>query len=222
MKWKKKNKNFFQRTLGWIVVRKFSVLFFIPRNLQNIQESPENGRLQSDSHQERQSLFSRWQNQDLPAFDSRNLRQDSTGSSPILKFYSTAWNCYYTFFFHFFVQRKKLFQSLCHLSKKQTNCDLLLDQYVSFSSDHRNILEDHSYLTKLFSASVLCTPPFEKSPIKSHWFCVLPPLEIKIKKSIPRLFAKIMKTLVFFHVIKILVLDHWKWVSAWKFNQFHH
>ena len=26
--------------------------------------------------------------------------------------------------------------------------------------------------------SVLCTPPFEKSPIKSHRFCVLPPLKI--------------------------------------------
>ena len=25
--------------------------------------------------------------------------------------------------------------------------------------------------------SVLCTPPFEKSPIKSHRFCVLPPLK---------------------------------------------
>ena len=25
--------------------------------------------------------------------------------------------------------------------------------------------------------SVLCTPPYEKLPIKSHWFCVLPPLK---------------------------------------------
>ena len=25
--------------------------------------------------------------------------------------------------------------------------------------------------------SVLCTPPFEKSPIKPHRFCVLPPLK---------------------------------------------
>ena len=26
--------------------------------------------------------------------------------------------------------------------------------------------------------SVSCTPPFEKSPITTHWFCVLPPLKI--------------------------------------------
>ena len=31
---------------------------------------------------------------------------------------------------------------------------------------------------KFQNPSVLCTPPFEKSPIKSHRFCVLPPVKI--------------------------------------------
>ena len=31
--------------------------------------------------------------------------------------------------------------------------------------------------------SVLCTPPFEKSPIKAHRFCVLPPLKNRPSKA---------------------------------------
>ena len=45
--------------------------------------------------------------------------------------------------------------------------------------------------------SVLCTPPFEKSPIKSHWFCVLPPLKNLPSKPIGFVYSPLWKINVF-------------------------
>ena len=41
--------------------------------------------------------------------------------------------------------------------------------------------------------SVLCTPPFEKSPIKSHRFCVLPPLKNHPSKAIGFVYSPLWK-----------------------------
>ena len=41
--------------------------------------------------------------------------------------------------------------------------------------------------------SVLCTPPFEKSPIKAHWFCVLPPLKNHPSKPIGFMYSPLWK-----------------------------
>ena len=41
--------------------------------------------------------------------------------------------------------------------------------------------------------SVLCTPPFEKSPIKAHWFCVLPPLKSHPSKPIGFVYSPLWK-----------------------------
>ena len=43
------------------------------------------------------------------------------------------------------------------------------------------------------SPSVLCTPPFEKSPIKSHRFCVLPPLKNHPSKAIGFVYSPLWK-----------------------------
>ena len=41
--------------------------------------------------------------------------------------------------------------------------------------------------------SVLCTPPCEKSPIKTHWFCVLPPVKNHPSKSIGFVYSPLWK-----------------------------
>ena len=41
--------------------------------------------------------------------------------------------------------------------------------------------------------SVLCTPPFEKSPIKSHGFCVVPPLKNHPSKPIGFVYSPLCK-----------------------------
>ena len=41
--------------------------------------------------------------------------------------------------------------------------------------------------------SVLCTPPFEKSPIKAHRFCVLPPLKDHPSKTIGFVYSPLWK-----------------------------
>ena len=43
------------------------------------------------------------------------------------------------------------------------------------------------------SPSVLCTPPFEKSPIKTHRFCVLPPLKNHPSKPIGFVYSPLWK-----------------------------
>ena len=45
--------------------------------------------------------------------------------------------------------------------------------------------------------SVLCTPPFEKSPIKTHRFCVLPPLKNHPSKPIGFMYSPLWKITVF-------------------------
>ena len=45
--------------------------------------------------------------------------------------------------------------------------------------------------------SFLCTPPFEKSPIKTHRFCVLPPLKNHRPKPIGFVYSPLWKTTVF-------------------------
>ena len=45
--------------------------------------------------------------------------------------------------------------------------------------------------------SVLCTPPFEKSSIKAHWFYVLPPLKNHPSKPIGFMYSPLWKITVF-------------------------
>ena len=45
--------------------------------------------------------------------------------------------------------------------------------------------------------SVLCTPPFVKSPIRSHWFCVLPPVKNHPSKPIGFEYSPLWKITVF-------------------------
>ena len=44
---------------------------------------------------------------------------------------------------------------------------------------------------------VLCTPPFERSPIKSHRFCVLPPLKNHPSKTVGFVYSPLWKITVF-------------------------
>ena len=47
------------------------------------------------------------------------------------------------------------------------------------------------------SPSVLCTPPFEKSLIKTYQFCVLPPLKNHPSKAIGFVYSPLWKVTVF-------------------------
>ena len=66
------------------------------------------------------------------------------------------------------------------------------------------------------SPSVLCTPPFEKSPTKAHRFCVLPPLKNHPSKPIGFVYSPLWKNDCFW----------WAFISAntgnyvWKWNKF--
>ena len=53
----------------------------------------------------------------------------------------------------------------------------------------------YSPLWKIIHRSplVLCTPPFEKSPIEAYWFCVLPPLKNHPSKPIVFVYSPLWK-----------------------------
>ena len=58
----------------------------------------------------------------------------------------------------------------------------------------RSILRSKKEISKTHrSPSVSCTPPFEKSPIKSHRFCVLPPLKNHPSKPIGFVYSPLWK-----------------------------